>query len=133
MSIKNDEIIITQKFDAILQAESINLPVDYPGKTASPIGGKIIRLRINHAPSKYAEIGGTRRRNFGSIMIQIVLPTGRGKGEMLGYVDAFINGFHKFKSGALRCKAASFQDGVEESGFITGTVDVPYYSDYSLS
>jgi len=132
MSIENDEIILTQRFKAILDASAYStIKVDYPGYKVEPASGEVIRLRFGHGPSQLAQVGGGRRRNFGSVLIQIVIPSGTGKARLLKIADVFISGFHQYKSGALRCKAGSYRDGIEESGFITGTVDVPYHSDYS--
>jgi hypothetical protein len=128
------EVALTAQFKAIYDATSAasGVPVDWPGKKTDAVNGKIIRVRFGHVPkSVYAQLGGGRVRRYGSLLIQICLPTGSGKGELLAIADAFISGFHLFRQGGLRCNPASYSDGVEESGFITGTVDVPFISDYS--
>jgi hypothetical protein len=134
MNFKNDEIILTQRFAAIWAASAHSaIPVDYTGQKSEPVNGKIVRFRIAHLPAsgQYAEVGGSRRRNYGTALIQIVLPTGSGAGEMMDIADAISTGFNKYRSGGLRCRPASMSSPVEEDSFIVGTVDVPYISDYS--
>lgn len=132
MNFAADEIALQTKLSTVLTAAAITLPVDYPGMKADAVNGKIIRVRFGHVPqTRNAQLGSTRVRKYGSMLVQIVLPTGKGKKELLQIADVIALGFYNFKSGGLRCNPASYQDGEEESGFITGTVDVPYISDYS--
>lgn len=132
MSLTSDEVTLTKKIAAILATTAWStVPIEFPGNPRDPAGGKIIRVQFKHGPSRNTEIGGRRRRHTGSAIIQLQMPTGSGKGELLAVADALEVGFQRFASGALRCTAASYRDGVPEASFITGTVDVPYFSDYS--
>jgi hypothetical protein len=132
MNFAADEIALTQKFATDWAASAYAaIPVDYPGKKSDPIAGEIVRFRIQHAPSRSSAVGDVRRRNFGSVLVQIVLPSGQGQGKLVAIADVVSNMFHRFKSGGLRCRPASLGALSEDSSFIMGTVDVPYFSDYS--
>lgn len=132
MNFTQDEVVMTQQLLSVLSGASVSIPVENPGEKKEPVGGKLIRVRFGHVPqTRYAQLGGTRVRKYGSLLVQLCFPTGTGKGELLALADTIAAGFFRFKSGGLRCNPASYQDGVPESGFITGTVDVPYLSDYS--
>lgn len=132
MNFAADETALTVKFAAIWAASAYAaIPVDYPGQKSQPVNGKLVRFRIQHAPSRSSAVGDKRRRNFGSVLVQIVLPTGKGQAELLAIADVISNGYHRFKSGGLRTRPASLGPMPEDTSFITGTVDVPFFSDYS--
>lgn len=132
MNFAADETALTIKFAAVWAASAhASIPVDYSGKKSEPVNGKLIRFRIAHAPSRSSAVGDVRRRNFGSALVQIVLPTGKGQAELLSIADVVSTGFHKFKSGGLRMRPASLGTLSEDGSFLVGTVDVPFFSDYS--
>lgn len=132
MMFLSDDSILTNRFATEWAASPYaSVPVDYPGKKVTPSDGKVVRFRIGKAPTVSSAVGDTRRRNFGTVMVQIVLPSGGGSGELLQMADKVSDIFKRFKSGGLRCRPASMTGPSEDGSFIMGTVDVPYQSDYS--
>lgn len=131
MNLKNDEVTLTQRFSSQFATLYPSVPVDYPGTKTDPVNGEIVRFKVVHAPSVNTALGAGRRRNFGSALIQIVVPMGNGQGRLLEIADAVSSVFNKYRSGGLWCRAASFSGPFEDGAFIMGTVDVPYISDYS--
>ena len=89
MSFFNDEQKLTKHFlDAweLVTNPYAAIPVDLVSQKSEPVGGKLIRFRIKRALSSGKGLGNYRR-NYGSVMVQIVLPVGSGSGEILEIAD----------------------------------------------
>lgn len=124
-----DEVALTTHFKTNFEAAYPNIPVDYPGVPVKPTGGNIVRFRITRAPSQTVAIGGARRRNYGSVLVQIVAPTGNGPGGVLGVADAVSGFFRLWRSNGLKCGEPSLGPVREDGAFLTATVDIPFRSD----
>lgn len=138
MSFFNDEQKITKHF---LDAWDIStnpykgIPVDTISEKKDPVAGSQIRLRVKRAPSASVSLGNMRR-NFGSAMLQIVLPHGRGGGAITKVADYISDIFKGVDSKPLRLgniafRVASGSGPFEETSLVTMVVDVPFVSDYS--
>lgn len=134
MKFKNDSIILTSRFKSVFETAHLTIPVDYPGFTTEPLNGWIVRFRVSRAPSISPAIGSKSRRNYGSVIVQIVCPTGIGEGPILDVADDVSACFRMFRSGGLKCKEPSLIGPHEDakSGLLTATVDIPFRSDYTL-
>lgn len=125
----SDEVALTTRFKTNFDSSYPSIPVDYPGTTTKPSGGTLVRFRVSRAPSITTAIGGTRRRNFGSVMIQIIMPTGSGPGALLAMADTISSWFRLYRTGKIKCGEPSLGPVVEEGALIMGTLDVPFRSD----
>lgn len=138
MSFFQDEQKLTQHFMAAW-ADNANpykdIPVELVTEKKDPNDkGEIVRLRVKRALSGPFAIGGTRR-NFGSVLVQLVGPTGFGPGRLLNAADKVAQIFapneKPIRIGSVRCKTPS-AGGIQEEGTLaTLVVDVPFSSDYS--
>lgn len=138
MSFFNDEQKITKHFldswDAVGNTYKA-IPVDTISIKKDPIGGKQIRLRVKRAPSASVALSNMRR-NFGSVMVQIVVPHGSGAGEITKIAD-YVSGIFKapdgrpLRLGNIGFRVASGNGPMEETSLVTMVVDVPFVSDYS--
>lgn len=138
MSFFNDEQKITKRFldswDAVSNPYR-TIPVDCVSEKKDPVGGKLIRFRIKRAPSTSRGLGNLRR-NFGSAMVQIVVPFGSGAGTITKIADAISAMFKEvdgrpLRLGNIKFRTASANGPFEEESLVTMVVDVPFSSDYS--
>lgn len=129
MSYLDDEVILTTRFKTEFEALYPNIPVDWVGTKNNPTTGKLVRFRITRAQSKNAAVGATMARTYGSVLVQIRLPTGNGNGEMIAIAKAVSGIFKNWRSGKLKCRHPSFPGAREDGSFIHGTVDIPYQFD----
>lgn len=112
-----------------------NMPVDTSTEKKEPNSvGELVRFRVKRAASRPFAIGGTRR-NFGSVLVQFVGPTGNGPARILKAADKvaeiFSPGDHPVRIGSLKCGVPS-AGGIQEEGTLaTLVVDIPFSSDYS--
>ncbi len=112
------------------------IPVELSSEKTPPNeDGEVVRFRIKRSTSLPFAIGGSRR-NFGSVIVQVVSKNGNGPGRILkiaGKVsEAFVeNGRPVRVNGNIVCRVPS-GDGPHEEGVLTTmNVDVPFFSSYS--
>lgn len=138
MSFFSDEQVLTKHFITawnLVGNEFNDMPVETAMEKKNPNDdGELVRFRVKRAMSSPFAIGGTRR-NFGSVLIQLVGPIGNGPGRILNAADhiaqIFAPGEKPIRIGGLRCKTPS-AGGIQEEGTLaTLTVDIPFSSDYS--
>lgn len=138
MSFLNDEVKLTAVFrDAWkdVDNEFKDIPVDLVGeKTVPNTNGEIVRFRVKRAMSAPHAIG-TSRRNFGSVIVQFVTPSGNGPGRALAVADfiasIFAPGNAPITIGGIKCKTPSANGPLEDGALVTINVDVPFSSSYS--
>lgn len=130
-----DERILTTQFKTRFDAAANGVPVDYLGQSSQAVNGKLIRFRVLRAPSRQIALRSPNRpmRNFGSVVIQIMFPTGRGPGELLEMVDFISAIFLGFRSDGILCKPPNLTGPREEGTFIMATIDIPFTSDYHVA
>lgn len=136
MSFHQDEQVLTKHFlDAWDAGAYSAIPVDTVSEKKGPNSlGQQVRFRVQTAPSGTLAIGGGAR-NFGSVLVQIIMRTGKGGGEILRVADfvrtIFAPDYKPVRIGAIRCRTPSRSPIAEEEGLVMATVDIPYTSDYS--
>lgn len=112
-----------------------DIPIDLVTQKVDPnTAGEVVRFRVKRALSGPFAIGGTRR-NYGSALVQLVGPVGKGPGRLLKAADKiaaiFAPNQKPVRLGGLRCKTPS-AGGIQEEGTLaTLLVDIPFSSDYS--
>jgi len=133
MSFFDIESVLTQRFQDTFVPAYPDMPVDYPAsKVPEPTEGKLVRVRFRHVTTNWAAVGGSRKRRWGSMLIQMRFPSGEGPGDLLLMADAVAGFFERYSSGGVKIHAPPSFGGTDESGgFITGVVDVPFRADYS--
>ena len=136
MSFFADEQVLTKAFlDAWDFTPFNTVPVDLVGlKTDPDEQGRQVRLRIARAPSTPFSIG-VSRRNYGSVLVQILCRTGEGNAEILHMADQVAGCFKEADGkpkviGGLRTKTSSATGVEEENGVMMMTVDIPFVSDH---
>lgn len=132
MNFTNDDSILVTRFKTLWEAGPYTaIPVSYPASPVEPVNGKLVKLSIGKAPTVSSAVGNMRNRNFGTLAITVILPTGDGTGELTTICD-FVGSFFKaFRSGGLICRPASMFGPFEEGALIRGGVDVSFLSDYT--
>lgn len=130
MSFTSDEQKLTQKFQELLPS-LLGFDIDYSGSRVKSTSGKIVRFRVIRSESHNSVIGGTRQRNYGSAIVQIVVPTGSGSAELLSIADSVSALFKNWRNGGLKCHCPSLSGPNDDGAFITGAVDIPFWSDYT--
>lgn len=137
MSFFEDEQVLTKHFlDGWDLSPYSEVPVDLVGqKTPATDAGVWVRFRVKRAPSAPFAIGPSRR-NFGSVLVQILSRTGEGPAALLTIAD-YVSLMFKdvtgapLRIGALRTKTSSASPIMEDDGVISLTVDIPYTSDHT--
>jgi len=132
----NDQQKLEKHFlDAWDNSDYSDIPVDLIGRKNDPDNkGRVVRVRVKRAPSGPFSVGASRR-NFGSVMVQIVGKTGVGAAEVLRIMDdvseIFAPNNKPVRIDAIRCKTPSASGPHEEDTLVTAMVDIPFFSDYS--
>lgn len=130
----NDERVLTKRFRDAIGIGYPAIRVDYLGQPSEAVDGKLVRFRILRAPTHQVALRTPARpmKNYGSVVIQIMFPTGSGPGELLEVVDFISAIFTGWRSDGILCKPANLTGPREEGTFIMATVDVPFTSFYHV-